>query len=59
MVSGSNDKTLRLWDVQTYQCVNVIAGIDCFLPNYLYRIDKDRVIVGGKNTFCIVGFDDI
>ena len=56
MVSGSNDRTLRLCEVQTYQCVSVsvIVGINCFLPNSLYRIDKDRVIVGGNNTFCIV-----
>ena len=33
MVSGSNDRTLRLWAVQTYQCVTVIVGINCFLPN--------------------------
>ena len=57
MISGSFDYTLRLWNMSTYQCITVIEGVDrCFI-NSLYQIDKDRVIVGGDKSFCIVNID--
>ena len=41
--------------MSTYQCDKVIEGVDyCFS---LYQIDKDRVIVGGYDSFCIVNID--
>ena len=57
MISGSFDKTLRIWNMSTYQCDKVIEGVDCCSNNSLYQIDKDRVIVGGYNSFCIVNID--
>ena len=58
LISGSYDETLRLWNMSTYQCDKVIEGVDCyFTHNYLYQIDKDRVIVGGVNSFSIVNID--
>ena len=43
--------------MSTYQCDKVIEGVDrCFI-NSLYQIDKDRVIVGGDNSFSIVNID--
>ena len=57
MISGSDDKTLRLWNMSTYQCITVIEGVYCYYPNSLYQIDKDRVIVGGENSFSIVNID--
>ena len=57
IISGSDDKTLRLWNMSTYQCDKVIEGVRCCSPNSLYQIDKDRVIVGGVNSFCIVNID--
>ena len=61
MISGSFDKThrgtLRLWDMSIYQCDNTIGGVGCFLTNSLNQIDKDRVIVGGLNSFSIVNID--
>ena len=56
MISGSEDRTLRLWNMSTYQCDTVIKRVDCW-TNSIYQIDKDRVIVGGKNSFCIVNID--
>ena len=35
----------------------VIEGVDCCFPNSLYQIDKDRVIIGGDNSFSIVNID--
>ena len=60
MISGSWDDildTLRLWNMSTYQCITVIEGVRCFFNNSLYQIDKDRVIVGGDNSFSIVNID--
>ena len=57
MLSGSRDETLRLWNMSTYQCDKVIEGVDCSFTNSLYQIDKDRVIVGGYDSFCIVNID--
>ena len=55
MISGS--KTLHLWNMSTYQCDKVIEGVQCYFTNSLYQIDKDRVIVGGANSFSIVNID--
>ena len=58
MISGSYDGTLRIWNMSTYQCVNVIEGVQCYFPNSLYQIDKDRVIVGKhKSSFYIVNIE--
>ena len=43
--------------MSTYQCDKVIEGVDCCFTNSLYQIDKDRVIVGGINSFSIVNID--
>ena len=57
MISGASDRVLRLWNMSTYQCITVIEGVRCYFTNSLYQIDKDRVIVGGVNSFCIVNID--
>ena len=56
MISGA-DKTLRIWNMSTYQCVTVIERVGCCWNNSLYQIDNDRVIVGGVNYFSIVNID--
>ena len=43
--------------MSTYQCDEVIEGVDWCFINSLYQIDKDRVIVGGYDSFCIVNID--
>ena len=57
MISGSCDVTLRIWNMSTYQCDKVIEGVDRCSTNSLYQIDKDRVIIGGVNSFSIVNID--
>ena len=56
MISGSNDKRLCLWNMSTYQCEKVIEEVECCFTK-LYQIDKDRVIVGGTDSFCIVNIN--
>ena len=57
MISCSSEGTLRLWNMTTYQCVTVIKEVVSISTNSLFQIDKDRVIVGGNKTFCIVNID--
>ena len=57
MISGAFDITLCLWNLSTYQCDKVIKGVHCYSTNSLYQIDKDKVIVGGVNSFYIVNID--
>ena len=42
---------------KAYNNTTVIEGVDCCFHNSLYQIDKDRVIVGGDNSFSIVNID--
>lgn len=56
LISGSDDDTLRLWNMTTYQFLTLIKEVQCS-SNALYQIDKDRVIVGGFLTFSIVNID--
>ena len=58
MISSSwNDRTIRLWNMSTYQCLTVIKKIDSVWINSLYQIDKERVIVGGIKKFVILNID--
>ena len=54
LLSVSVDKTLRLWDISTYQCETIIENVEMSNVNSLYQIDNDRVIVGGMKTIFIV-----
>ena len=54
LLSGSLDKTLRLWNMSNYQCVTIINNVQCYSNNALYRIDNDRIIVGTDDKFSIV-----
>ena len=37
MISGSSDGKLCLWNMSTYQCENVIEGVECSSTNALIR----------------------
>ena len=57
VISASSNGKLCLWNMSTYKSVKVIEGVECSSINALYQIDKDRVIVGGKNKYYIVNID--
>ena len=57
LLSGSLDKTLRLWNMSNYQCVTIINNVQCYSNNALYRIDNDRIIVGTDDKFSIVNIN--
>ena len=60
LISGSSygDKTLRKWNLLTYQCVKIINTIYCCDKNSLLEIDNNRIIVGGYNVITIVNISN-
>ena len=57
MISGSDDDTLRLWNMSTYQCVSLVKNVYCCWTNALYQIDDNRVVVGHRAGFKIVNIN--
>ena len=57
LASVALDKTLRLWNMKTYQCVNVIGGVNCYCSNSFEEGDKDRVIIGHRDGFSVINID--
>ena len=57
MISGSNDRTIRLWNMSTYQMVTAIEGVGCGWTNALYQVDGERVITGGSGAFSMVDIE--
>ena len=58
LISGSDDKTLRKWNLLTYQCDKIINNVECWYSNSLLEIDNNRIIVGGKNVITIVNISN-
>ena len=58
LISGSDDNTLRKWNLLTYQCDTIINNVDCCDSNSLLEIDNNRIIVGGWNVITIVNISN-
>ena len=56
IISGSEDLTLRIWNISIYQCYSVIKGVECIYTNSLLEY-KNKVIVGGFQKITIVNLD--
>lgn len=56
LISGStgNDKTLRFWNLESYECESIVWNIKCCYMDSLKEIDNNRVIVGGANQIAVV-----
>ena len=53
--SGKNEKTLKLWDLEKYECVKTLQKIHCCFANALVEYEKKNVIfVGGHASITIV-----
>ena len=50
LILGAGDKDLRLWNMLTYKCENIISGVDCSGSNSIYQIDENKNIVGGNQS---------
>ena len=51
---SNGDKTLRIWNLASYQCKKEIKNVECWWSNSLIEIDDERILVGGKNSLTIV-----
>ena len=58
LLSCSKDNKLSVWSMQTYQRLHVINDVNCYWTNTIYQIDKDRVIIGGRNIIYIVNIEN-
>lgn len=48
-LSGSYDKTVRLWDLQTGECVEVFSGSDTSITSVVFSFDGKKII--GTSAF--------
>ena len=49
ILSFANDRTLKIWDAQTYKCLKTFLPDTLELPYYVYKIDfiKDNILLNG------------
>ncbi len=57
LISISNDITMRIWSLNTYQCIRVIKSVWCSANHSAYQIDKDRIAVGMKFKIYIINIE--
>ena len=57
LISGSWDKTLRCWDMESYTCFLVFNSVQCDWTNSLHQVDDSRFIVGTSRGFVIGNID--
>ena len=53
LVSGSYDKTLRFWNLNSYQCETIMNDIYCYNNDSLFEYNKNILLIGGENTIKI------
>lgn len=53
LVSGSYDKTLRFWNLNSYQCETIMNDISCYNNDSLFEYNKNILLIGGENTIKI------
>jgi len=50
VLTGAEDATVRLWDLETGRCVCVFEGHASTVCSVAWSADQDRVLSGGDNT---------
>ena len=56
---GCYESDLLVWNLDTYQCVNVFAGVEGSTMNCLYKLDEERVVAGGTDMFHIINISTL
>jgi WD40 repeat protein len=53
IVSGSNDKVLMVWDLNSYECTKTLTDITVigFNDNILYTFSRDKIELWGMDDF--------
>lgn len=52
MVSGSDDKTVRVWDYQTKQCVHVLEGHTANVSCVVFHPSLPIILTGSEDGIC-------
>ena len=55
VVSGSGDKTVRVWDVETGECLKVMEGHTNWVFSVAVSGDGKRVVSGSGTRRCACG----
>ena len=58
LISGSDDSTLRSWDLITYKTNKILSNVYCCDSNSLMEIDDCRLVVGEYNSIAVVNIND-
>ena len=56
-MSGSIDKTLRIWNLSSYQCNTIIINVFCCYQNSLLEIQNNRIVIGEWKALTILNLN--
>ena len=57
LFSGSEDNTLKVWDLSNFKCTKTIENIKCGKSKCIRELKKDILIIGGNNIIQVVNVD--
>lgn len=58
LVSGGNDDTFRIWNLDTLECDSVLEVTECVHQNTLIELDEDRVMFGSFKAIVIINITE-
>ena len=50
LVSGSDDGTLKIWDLKTYQEIRTLSGHESWINSVAVSADTKHIISGGSDN---------
>ena len=53
LVSGSDDETIRLWSLITYQCITTINQVNCYESKSIAE-DNSHLFIGGYESLTLI-----
>lgn len=58
LLSGGNDDTFRIWNLDTLECDSVLEVTECVHQNTLIELDEDRVMFGSFKAIVIINITE-
>ena len=58
-LSSGFDKTMKIWNLVTYQCITAIQGIDCWSRHSLLQLSEDMIIIGGTEIITLFNVNQL